>query len=352
MQTLTSAPGSSDAAAGRAGGRRRRRCAASQRGSAIIGALLIVAIVTILAASLMARQSAFIRTLQSDQTGIQVRMLMQSGIDWASAMLRDEGRRTPVVQLAADWAQPVRNTRFGDEDDRLYASFSGRITDEQGKFNLRNVVSGSGLDPNESAVFRRLCGLVGVPAEVADRIVQRVLIAQPRSADASGTQGGDAQAGGAANAPAGAPPPAPVVQMARAPMIRTLDDLRPVQGVTEDVLARLRPVATVLPVGTWINANTARPEVIAAWVPGLSVEQAKAVLAERDQGQWFINRGDFVNRLRMPDLDAQTVRIGIGSNWFLLTGAVFTDRSTTVTQALLQRSDRNEVRVFWSREAG
>ncbi|SAI69115.1 general secretion pathway protein K [Bordetella ansorpii] len=349
MQTLTSVPGSFDAAAGHAAGVRSRQHRAAQRGSAIIGALFIVALVTILAASLMARQSAFIRTLQSDQTGIQVRMLMQSGIDWASAMLREEGKRTPVVQLAADWAQPVRNTRFGDEDDRLYASFSGRITDEQGKFNLRNVVSGSGIDPNESAVFRRLCSLVGVPAEVADRIVQRVLIAQPRSADAGSAQAGDAQAG----APdAGAPEAAPVVQMARAPMIRTLDDLRPVKGVTDDVLARLRPVATVLPVGTWINANTARPEVIAAWVPGLSMDQAKAVLAERDQGQWFINRGDFVNRLRMPDLDAQKVRIGIGSNWFLLTGAVFTDRSTTVTQALLQRSERNEVRVFWSREAG
>lgn len=340
MQTLTSVRGNSDVAAGLTGLARRGSARQAQRGSAIIGALLIVGIVTILAASLMARQTAFIRTLQSDQTGIQVRMLLRSGIDWASAMLRAEGARTPVVQMAADWAMPVRNTRFGDGDAHDSATFSGRISDEQGKFNLRNLVRDGGLAVDQVEIFRRLCATIGVPSEVADRITRRVLIAQPRGADNSASEGaGENQ-----------DQEPKTVGMARVPMIRTINDLRPVSGVTQDVLVRLNRVATVLPVGTAVNANTASAEVIAAVIPGVSLGQARSLVAQRDQGQWFINRGDIINRLARPDLHNQDVRIGIGSNWFLLSGAVFTDRSTTVAHVLLQRTERNQVNVFWSRE--
>ena len=38
---------------------------------------------------------------------------------------------------------------------------------------------------------------------------------------------------------------------------------------------------------TLVNVNTARAEVIAARVPDLSLEQAKALVAQRDAGMWF-----------------------------------------------------------------
>lgn len=77
---------------------------------------------------------------------------------------------------------------------------------------------------------------------------------------------------------------------------------------------------TVIPATTWLNGNTATAPVLAAYVPGLSLERAQALINERDAGRWFINRGDFVNRLRMPQLDMITVKVGITSEWFRLRG--------------------------------
>src|SRR3546814_8001828 len=42
-----------------------------------------------------------------------------------------------------------------------------------------------------------------------------------------------------------------------------------------------------LPANTWLNGNTASAPVLAAYVPGLSLPRAQALIAERDGGHWF-----------------------------------------------------------------
>ncbi|WP_165949062.1 type II secretion system protein GspK, partial [Pseudomonas aeruginosa] len=100
---------------------------------------------------------------------------------------------------------------------------------------------------------------------------------------------------------------------------------------------------------TWINGNTARAEVLAACVPGLGLDQARRVLGERDRGRWFLNRGDFVNRLNMPQLQAQSVKVGITSDWFLLTAYARRDRQEVRLQALVQRKAGESTAVNWVR---
>src|SRR3546814_9576855 len=99
-------------------------------------------------------------------------------------------------------------------------------------------------------------------------------------------------------------------------MLRTLQDLRSIKGVTPQVLETLAPYVTILPANTWLNGNTASAPVLAAYVPGLSLQRAQTLIAERDGGHWFINRGDFVNRLRMPELEMASVKVGITSDRF------------------------------------
>lgn len=106
---------------------------------------------------------------------------------------------------------------------------------------------------------------------------------------------------------------------------------------------------TILPETTWINGNTARAEVLAACVPGLGLDQARRVLGERDRGRWFLNRGDFVNRLNMPQLQAQSVKVGITSDWFLLTAYARRDRQEVRLQALVQRKAGESTAVNWMR---
>ena len=84
-------------------------------------------------------------------------------------------------------------------------------------------------------------------------------------------------------------------------------------------------------------------------VPGLSLSQAQALVAERDGGRWFINRGDFVNRLRMPQVAVDTVQVGITSEWFRVQGQVRREQRRVTLEALLYRPEDRQPQVIWSR---
>jgi len=73
------------------------------------------------------------------------------------------------------------------------------------------------------------------------------------------------------------------------------------------------------------------------------------VVAERDRGQWFINSGDYLNRLRLPLLSTEQLRLGITSEWFLLHGKSTVAQRQFPVEALLFRADLAKPRVVWSR---
>ena len=75
------------------------------------------------------------------------------------------------------------------------------------------------------------------------------------------------------------------------------EDLIAVPGISAEAAQRLAPYIVVLDERTPINANTARPEVIAARVPGLSLSDARALVAERERISYFNNIGEVRTRL-------------------------------------------------------
>ena len=184
--------------------------------------------------------------------------------------------------------------------------FLGRLEDEQGKLNLRNLVFEGKLYQDGVEELARLCQSLGLRPEVADALAQRMLASLPPPQKA-----GD----GAASAR-----PGEAGRPNLAPFPRSLDELAGAPGVDAGVVARLRPYVTVLPRVTLVNVNTARAEVIAARVPDLSLEQAKALVAQRDAGMWFATEGDFANRLNLPGQQGNPTRVAVQSNWFRLAG--------------------------------
>ncbi|MCR6476363.1 type II secretion system minor pseudopilin GspK [Variovorax sp. ZS18.2.2] len=322
---------------------------ARQRGMAVVSALLIVAVIAALAAGLLGRQSAFIRTTQGDQSRVQARWLLRGEIGEAQRVLRAEALRDVTTRLDGLWNQPFARQASGQvaaDGGRLVSE----ITDEQGKFNLRNLVDAVGVDPAEVEVFTRLCATVGVPPRQAQAIMRRVILSL---GDAESQAPGDVTQEvrtRAAKAAAALGLPAELPRAPTAPRPRVVEDLLAVPGMDPAMLARLAPFVTVLPQRTWINANTASAELIAAGVPGLSLDRARALLAARDRGQWFVNRGDFVNRLRMPALDLNEMRMGITSNWFRVASVLDTARTKFVQVALLHDDKTSMPRVTWLRE--
>ncbi|MER2015583.1 type II secretion system minor pseudopilin GspK [Pseudomonas simiae] len=279
--------------------------AAKQRGMAIISALLIAAVVAVLAGAMLTRQTVFTRSLEAEQLRIQGQWLLQGGLERSRQMLWDARQKDVLTRLDQPWARAQGG------------AFEGRIVDEQGKFNLRNLVNRQQVDSEQLQSFERLCRLIGVDPAVSRRISQRVIASYE--------------------------PPA------KYPMLRSLDDLSGIEGLDPNLLQRMQAYISVLPGPTWVNGNTASAEVLSAVVPQLSLSQAHGLVAERDSGHWFINRGDFVNRLRLPQVAVDAVQVGITSEWFRLQGQARREQRRVTVDALLHRPEDREPRVIWSR---
>jgi len=279
--------------------------AAKQRGMAIISALLIAAVVAVLAGAMLTRQTVFTRSLEAEQLRIQGQWLLQGGLERSRQLLWDARQKDVLTRLDQPWARAQGG------------AFEGRIEDEQGKFNLRNLVNRDQVDTEQLHSFERLCRLIGVDPAVSRRISQRVIASYE--------------------------PPA------KYPMLRSLDELSGIEGLDPLVLQRMQAYISVLPGPTWVNGNTASAEVLSAVVPQLSLAQAHGLVAERDSGQWFINRGDFVNRLHLPQVAVDSVQVGITSEWFRVQGQARREQRRVSLDALLHRPEDRQPRVIWSR---
>lgn len=318
--------------------------AAKQRGMAVISALLIAAVVAVIAGGMLTRQTLFTRSLEAEQLRIQGTARLQGGLQLSRQLLWDARQRDPLTRFGQAWANPFVMAGSSLAD----IPFEGRLEDEQGKFNLRNLVANERVDQEQMRTFERLCEQLGIAATVRARIVARVIAAYPRLLNPELAD--KAAVSSTFDSGRSTSPDAPGTPLAPTrPMLRTLQDLRSIKGVTPQVLETLAPYVTILPANTWLNGNTASAPVLAAYVPGLSLQRAQALIAERDGGHWFINRGDFVNRLRMPELEMASVKVGITSDWFRLRGQARSGQRRVVLDALLQRSQDRMPQVIWSR---
>ena len=313
---------------------RRSPDLAKQQGMAIISALLIAAVVAVIAAGMLTRQSVATRALEADQHRVQGRWVVQGGLEISRQLLWDARQRDPLTRLDQPWAQRLE-----------VQGFEGRLEDEQGKFNLRNLVANERVDEAQIQAFGRLCELIGISAGLSQRISQRVIASYPRLLNPQIANNKNTFDIGRATSPNASRKP----ENPKLPMLRNLEDLRSVEGINDAVISKLAPYVTVIPATTWINGNTATAPVLAAYVPGLSLERAQALINERDAGRWFINRGDFVNRLRMPSLELTSVKVGITSDWFRLRGGVRREQRRVSLDALLHRSQDRLPQVIWSR---
>lgn len=311
---------------------------ARQDGMAVISALLIAAVVAVIAAGMIERQGLLTRQVENRQLAVQGLWALEGGLQLSRQVLHEQRLRDPLVRAGQPWAQPLPEWSAGN------LVFAGRLEDEQGKFNLRNLVVDGLVDAQALASFHRLCALIDIDERLATAIATLVIDSYPQRVVASSVQGAE-PASGRLTSPASASATSPP----RRPMLRSLDTLASLEGMNAKALQRLRRVVTVIPALTWINGNTASAEVLAAQVPGLSLQQARALVAERDGGRWFINRGDFVNRLRMPQLATANVRVGINSDWFRLHGQARQGQRQVRLQALLRQREGQLPDVIWTR---
>lgn len=308
----------------------------TQRGVAVVTALLLTTLAVTIVASLFWEQQLQVRSIENQRLQLQKQWVLRGALDWARLILREDGRTTAIDELNEPWATPLAPTRLDQYIESATtrteaggAMLSGSIQDAQGRFNLTNLIDLSDLGKHEGinhsalAAFTRLLAMLGQDQSVARLIAQHM-------ADA---------ARASLNSTADTSRPVAFVQ---------LDDLLAVPGCTPQMIHAIRLQTAILPVATPININTARPEVLAARIPGLSLTDANSIVNSRRQTA-FNTVADLAKRLPDQAKSLEEGSLSVTTSYFLVNGAVTIRRAKLEIQALVERQPA-ATRLHWVRE--
>ena len=296
-----------------------------QRGVAIVLALAVVALAALAATAMLVSQSTWSRQVELTAGHAQAQHLLQAGLDWSRAVLSDDRRVSDVDHLGEPWAlrlpsMPVEN-----------GSLTGHIEDQQGKFNLNNLVEDGKVSVVQLERFRRLLTILALPPVLADSLADWIdddHQPQPR--------------GGAEDAHYLALQPP---RLAANRPLTDVAELALVAGFDDTVRARLRPFVTALPRFAAVNVNTASPEVIAASVDGLNLDDARAIVAKRER-TWFRSISDFSSQLP-TGLSVPSQYIAVSSDYFIATMAITIGGAQARGSALLAREHDGWPVIVW-----
>jgi general secretion pathway protein K len=296
-----------------------------QRGVAVVLAMGVVALAAMGAAAMLASQSTWSRHAELGAEHVQAQALVQAGVDWARALLGDDRRLSSVDHLGEPWA--LRLPPVPVDNGQL----AGHIDDQQGAFNLNNLVRNGAVSPLHLAQFRRLLQILDLPDALAASLVDWLDAdnePQPQGGAEDAYYQGLQPGYLAANRP-----------------LTDVAELAAVRGFNDAVRARLRPFVTALPRFTAVNVNTASAEVLAAVVRELTLDEARAVIAQRERA-YFRNLSGFLAQLP-PGATAEANDITTASQYFLASVRVTIGAAEARGSALLAREAAGWPAVVW-----
>jgi general secretion pathway protein K len=339
----------------------RLRRPARERGVAVITALLLTTLAISIVASLFWQQQVQVRSMENQRLHLQTKWILRGALDWASLVLRQDAYTSQYTSLDQVWATPLAETRLDQyiERERVQgesfdATLSGNIIDATSRYNLGNLARDRIKDPEQVRIFGRLLDNLRLDARLADRVANFVAQGQtvPAPTDPA-NPGGGGGGGGGGGSPSTLPPVPPANGIPIPVMV--VDDLLAVQGITPDILTRLRPFLTVLPTGTELtklNVNTVPAELLSALVPEMSLSQANSLVARRKTAAWR-TEADF--KSQVPGGDSLTdATWSVKSNWFIVQSRIRLDRAALNAESLIQRNPAVSIgggtQVVWTRQ--
>jgi general secretion pathway protein K len=277
-----------------------------ESGIAALTAILVVAVAASAAAMMLSQQAAMLDQTMLVASRAQAEQYAAAGLDWARGVLAQDARASQVDSLDEGWAKPI----VGLPVER--AVVAGAIADEQGKFNLNNLLDKGRRSEPDVALFRNLLTGLALSPELAEPVVEWML---PGGSDAYYLS---------------LPRP---YRSAHAPLTQ-VDELHRIRGFDAATVQRLRPYVTALPDRTRINANTVNERVLAAAF-GNATEKVAGLLAERRRKP-FETEQAFLQRLGQDNLVA-THGFDVKSAWFSVQVRVQQDDVLLGAEALVRR---------------
>ena len=300
----------------------------TQRGMAVITAILVVALVASTASFMAWQQQLWVRQVENLNAQAQSRVVALAALQWARAALAQDARNNKVDHLGEGWAQALAPLPV--EGGEL----TGGLSDQQGLFNLNNLVRGGKTSAADLAVLRTLLEQLQLSPNLANAVADWI------DPDTEVTYPGGAED---TDYLALDPP-----YRAANRMLTTVDSLYRIKGFDVDTVARLRPFVTALPQATPVNVNTAPAEVLAAVITNLPLDQAQALVAAR-KARHFQDIADFRARLPKTVTQVNETLLSVGSRYFLVTGHARFGRAKVGYEALLERETTAWPKLVWQK---
>ncbi|KFC76394.1 type II secretion system minor pseudopilin GspK [Massilia sp. LC238] len=334
-----------------------------QRGVAVVTALLLTTLAISIVASLFWQQQVQVRSMENQRLHLQTKWILRGALDWASLVLRQDAYTSQYTSLDQVWATPLAETRLDQyierervEGENFDATLSGNIIDATSRYNLVNLAKDRQKVPEQVEIFRRLLDNLRLDARLANRIADFVAQGQqvgvpvdPNNPNPPNPNPPDPNPPN----PTSVLPPVPPANGVPIPLMQ-VDDLLAVQGVTQEVMAKLRPFVIVLPYGTEatkLNVNTVPAELLSAIVPGMSLSQANSLVARRKTAAWRTPADFSSQAANNQQLDDTW---DIKSRWFIVQSRIRLDRAALNAESLIERTPVVSVgggtRVIWTRQ--
>ncbi len=293
----------------------RRR---TQRGAALIMALLTMTLVAGISSFVLKAYGTAVDSVSGRRDQAQARLLARGAVDWARNVLAADAKTSTTDHYGELWATRVPATPVEEGE------VGGELDDLSGRFDVNGVTRSRGTDAEQVAAFTRLLGEIGIPPAQAATLTASLIA---WSASAAAQPEADTAKKAISSAAGGKPVGASLVD---------IDELVRIDGYNAELVARLRPYAVALPMATALNVNTAPAEVLAALLPGLGIDQARIVVAQR-QVVPFKSVPDFIARLPAGAAPADQGRFSVSGRYFLASVRARYGQATTRLQALLDR---------------
>ena len=293
----------------------------SQSGVALVMVLLIVAMATTIAAFMAQQQAFWQREMENGRDRAQARRIAEAGIDWARAVLADDRSVNDFDHAKEMWAMqlPAIPVEGGE--------VQGVIYDQQGLFNLNNLVRNGTVSTIDLARFQRLLAALDLPQELGAALVDWMDV------------NGDPMANGAEdeyymNL-------AKPYRCAHRPL-SDIGELTWVKGFDASIIKRLQPFVSVLPrSGTPVNVNFAQAEILMAMLPGLTLQDARQ-MATQIKTTPFTKVSDFIDQLPRTVNRNDAKDISVSSQYFMVIGYATQNDGASAARALLYRDS------FWA----
>jgi general secretion pathway protein K len=255
--------------------------------------------------------------MENGRDRAQARRIAEAGIDWARAVLADDASVSQYDHGKEMWAMqlPAIPVEGGE--------VQGTIVDQQGLFNLNNVVINGVVNAAALARYQRLLTALGLPQELGGTLVDWM------DANSETTANGAedeyymnlAKPYRCANRP-----------------LSDIGELAWVKGYDAAIIRRLLPFVSVLPeMNTGVNVNFAPPEVLMAVLPGLTLEDARQIVT-RIKSTPFKTMAEFLQQLPKSVSQDSSMNLSVSSQYFMVTGYATQGDGTSSAHALLRRS--------------